>query len=96
MVSRQALDDIIKEYQMAEGEEYIHSAENSIVCSHKSKTIGCVEPWLSGGFHHSSRTQQQWKMVNLIVLLPSGFELQYGAEFQSENEYDHRLRDGVL
>ena len=35
-------------------------------------------------------------MVNLIVLLPSGFELQYGAEFQSENEYDHRLRDGVL
>lgn len=66
------------------------------VLTNRRKTIGCVEPWLSGGFHHSSRTQQQWKMVHLIVLLPSGFELQYGAEFQSENEYDHRLRDGVL
>lgn len=44
MASRQALDDIIKEYQMAEGEEYIHSAENSIVCSHKSKE----DDWLCG------------------------------------------------
>lgn len=58
--------------------------------------IGCEEPWLFGGFHHSSRTQQQWKMVNLTVLLPSEFELQHGTEFQSENEFDHRLRDGVL
>ena len=83
MASRQSLGDIIKEYQKAEGEEYVHSVENSIVCftQIEARVLAEKNRGYSTFLTHTLVHNNKWRIVIIIVLLSFGFVLEYGAEF---------------